>query len=99
VELLVIGGSGFLGRRIVRHAQRDGPRVTATAHASVPPSGGADWHAVDIRRRDEVTALARRIRPDVIVNAAYRKSDWATTADGAAHVALAAAAAWLATGR
>jgi dTDP-4-dehydrorhamnose reductase len=38
-------------------------------------------------------ALACRARPDAVINAAYRQSDWATTADGAAHVALAAAAA------
>ncbi len=34
--------------------------------------------------------MVRRVRPDVIVNAAYRQDDWAVTADGAAHVALAA---------
>jgi dTDP-4-dehydrorhamnose reductase len=32
-------------------------------------------------------------RPDLIINAAYRQSDWETTADGAAHVALAVVAA------
>jgi dTDP-4-dehydrorhamnose reductase len=93
VELLVIGGSGFLGRRITRQARRAGYRVTATGHQCGPPAGDPDWHVVDIRRRDDIAALARRVRPDVIVNAAYRQSDWATTADGAAHVALAAAAA------
>jgi len=52
-----------------------------------------DWCTLDIRRRDDVTALTRRVRPDAVINAAYRKSDWAVTADGGAHVALAAAAA------
>jgi len=47
---------------------------------------------VDIRRRDDVTALALQARPDVVINAAYRQSDWATTAAGGMHVALAAAA-------
>jgi dTDP-4-dehydrorhamnose reductase len=92
VDLLVIGGSGLLGRRITRRAQRAGHRVVATFHASVPPATDVDWHRIDIRRRDEVTALARRVRPDVIVNAAYRQSDWEITADGGTHVALAAAA-------
>jgi hypothetical protein len=36
--------------------------------------------------------LALQARPDVVINAAYRQSDWATTADGGMHVALAAAA-------
>ena len=83
----------MLGLRVTRQAQRAGHTVTGTFHASGPPPVAVDWRMVDIRRRDDVTALARRLRPDVIVNAAYRQSDWETTADGAAHVALAAAAA------
>jgi dTDP-4-dehydrorhamnose reductase len=35
--------------------------------------------------------LVRAVRPDAIINAAYRQSDWATTAEGGMHVALAAA--------
>jgi dTDP-4-dehydrorhamnose reductase len=97
VDLLVIGGSGHLGRRVTRQARLAGHRVTATFHASAPPDAEADtdvdWRRLDIRRRDDVTALARRTRPDVLINAAYRHSDWATTADGGAHVALAAAEA------
>jgi dTDP-4-dehydrorhamnose reductase len=92
VDLLVIGGSGFLGLRVTRQAQRAGHKVTATFHASGPAAVDVDWRMVDIRRRDDLTALARHVRPDVIVNAAYRQSDWETTADGGAHVALAAAA-------
>jgi dTDP-4-dehydrorhamnose reductase len=93
VDLLVIGGSGFLGLMITRQAQRAGHRVTATCHASVPPAGDTDWRTLDIRRRDDVTALARLARPDAIINAAYRQDNWATTAAGGTHVALAAAAA------
>lgn len=88
----MIGGSGFLGRRITRQAQLAGHAVIATFHAQVPAATEVEWRRVDIRRREEVMALARRTRPDVIVNAAYRQSDWETTADGGAHVALAAAA-------
>jgi dTDP-4-dehydrorhamnose reductase len=93
VDLLVIGGSGFLGRAVTRQALLAGHRVTATFYAHVPPADGADWRPVDIRRRDDVTALARDVRPDAVINAAYRQSDWETTADGGAHVALAATAA------
>jgi dTDP-4-dehydrorhamnose reductase len=93
VDILVIGGSGLLGLRITRQAQLAGHRVMATFHASAPPTGGADWRKLDIRRRDDVTALALHARPDIIINAAYRLSDWETTADGAAHVAVAAVTA------
>jgi dTDP-4-dehydrorhamnose reductase len=93
MHLLVIGASGLLGRRLTRQAQLAGNSVVATFHASVPPTAGVDWRQLDIRRRDDVMALVRRERPDAIINAGYRQSDWETTADGAAHVALAAAAA------
>ena len=93
MDLLVIGGSGFLGLRVTRQAQLAGHNVVATFHTSVPPVPGADWRKLDIRCRDDVTALALRTRPGAIINAAYRQSDWATTADGGMHVALAAAAA------
>jgi dTDP-4-dehydrorhamnose reductase len=93
VHLLVVGGSGFLGLSITRRARLAGHRVTATCHASDPPDADADWRRLDIRQRDAVTALARTAAPDAVINAAYRQSDWAATADGGAHVALAAAAA------
>lgn len=94
MRLLVVGGSGYLGQRITRQARSAGHDVAATFHAS-PPAGPEDagWHRLDIRRRDEAVELAGQVKPDVIVNAAYRQSDWETTADGGMHVALAAAAA------
>jgi dTDP-4-dehydrorhamnose reductase len=92
VDLLVVGGSGLLGTALTRQALLAGHRVAATCHTRPPAGAGVDWHRLDIRRRDDVAALAGRARPEVIINAAYRQSDWATTADGAAHVALAAAA-------
>jgi dTDP-4-dehydrorhamnose reductase len=85
VDLLVIGGSGLLGRRITRQARLAGHNVIATFCASVPPATDVDWRKLDIRRRDDVTALARRVRPDAVINAAYRQSDLETTADGGMH--------------
>lgn len=86
-----MGGSGFLGLEIIRQARRAGHSVAATFHSRVPAVADVDWRNLDIRHRDDVTALALAARPDVIVNAAYRQSDWATTAEGGMHVALAAA--------
>lgn len=88
----MVGGSGLLGLEVTRQAGRAGHRVTATFHSRVPAAADVDWRNLDIRHRDDVTALVLAARPDVIVNAAYRKSDWATTAEGGMHVALAAAA-------
>jgi dTDP-4-dehydrorhamnose reductase len=93
VDLLVVGGSGFLGLEIVRQARLGGHSVAATFHSRVPAVAGVDWRTLDIRHRSDVTALALEANPDVIINAAYQKSDWATTAEGGMHAALAAAVA------
>ena len=92
VDLLVIGGSGLLGLRIAQQAQLAGHRVMATFHASAPPTvaptGGSWTSGAAPTSRHLPWSPARHI-----INAAYRLSDWETTADGAAHVALAAVAA------
>ena len=87
-----MGGSGFLGLEITRQARLAGHGVAATFHSRIPAADDVDWRNLDIRHRDDVTALVLVVRPDVIVNAAYRQADWATTAEGGMHVALAAAA-------
>lgn len=91
-DLLVVGGSGLLGREVARRARLTGGRVAATFHRQAAPVAGVDWRKLDIRRRDDVTVLVDQIRPTVIINAAYRQGDWATTADGSMHVAAAGAA-------
>ena len=93
MRLLVVGGSGFLGREVIRQARVAGMRVAATFHSHALPIAGVDWQALDIRHRDDVTALVERTRPAVVINTAYRQADWVTTADGGMHVAAAAAAA------
>jgi dTDP-4-dehydrorhamnose reductase len=45
---------------------------------------------MDLRRNEEITSALRETQPDVVINAAYRKADWATTADGAICLAMAA---------
>jgi dTDP-4-dehydrorhamnose reductase len=45
---------------------------------------------MDVRERDEVEDVIHKVRPDGIIHAAFQQSDWATTADGPANVALAA---------
>ena len=52
---------------------------------------GTAWHAMDIRDRQQVADLVTAIKPDLVINAAFQKADWASSADGAAHVAIAAA--------
>jgi dTDP-4-dehydrorhamnose reductase len=77
---------------IARQARRAGHTVAATFYSRTPVVAGVDWKKLDIRHRDDVTAMVLAARPEVIVNAAYRWSDWVITAEGGMHVALAAAA-------
>jgi dTDP-4-dehydrorhamnose reductase len=77
VTLLVVGGSGYLGRELLRRR---------------PDAVGISSSEVDIRDEVAVAALFGRVRPRAAINTAYRRDDRATTCDGAVFVARAAAA-------
>jgi len=77
VTLLVVGGSGFLGRELLRRS---------------PDAIGISSADVDIRDEAAVAALFERLRPQTAINTAYRRDDRASTFDGAVFVARAAAA-------
>ena len=85
-----MGGSGYLGRELARQAVNQGHETVGTYLTRPGDCPGVQWWPVDIRRSAEVAAAATAVRPGVIINAAFRQHDWASTANGAAHVALAA---------
>ncbi|MGV4926738.1 sugar nucleotide-binding protein (plasmid) [Streptomyces sp. BHT-5-2] len=91
MNILIVGGSGFLGRELGKQAQAAGHTVTATFATRAGDVGGIRWLPMDLRRSSEIAPVLRESRPDVVINAAYRKADWAATADGAIHLAMAAA--------
>ncbi|WP_129668053.1 SDR family oxidoreductase [Phytoactinopolyspora endophytica] len=92
MKILISGGSGLLGCELARQALAAGNDVTATYLTRPGQVDGVGWKPLDVRHREDVVALADMLRPDVVINAAYRQADWTTTADGAVHVALAASA-------
>ncbi|MCZ7417458.1 MULTISPECIES: SDR family oxidoreductase [unclassified Streptomyces] len=90
MDILIAGGSGFLGRELARRARAAGHGVTATFATRPADVPGVCWLPMDLRRAEEVTAVLAEAGPDAVVNAAYRQADWAVTADGAIRLALAA---------
>ncbi|MEW2619104.1 sugar nucleotide-binding protein [Streptomyces sp. NPDC048106] len=88
--LLIIGGSGFLGGELVRRATAAGHAVAASFGTRPGTLQGVEWLPLDVRRPDEVASVIGRLRPTVVINTAARTSDWATTAEGAVRVAVAA---------
>lgn len=91
MNILLVGGSGFLGRELARQALAAGHDVTATFVTRPLDIPGSRWLPVDLRRDEQITSAISETRPDAVINAAYRKADWATTADGAIGLAMAAA--------
>ncbi|MEU0554363.1 sugar nucleotide-binding protein [Dactylosporangium sp. NPDC006015] len=90
--LLVTGATGSLGRRVYEQATAGGWTVTGTWFANRARGGDV---RLDIRDRPAIGALLRDTRPDVIIHTAAGRDrgDWASIADGAANVAVAAAGA------
>lgn len=87
------GATGVLGRVVVRQALALGHDVVGTSRRGGQVGGRVEAEPVDVRDRPAVRRVVSGGRPDLVVHTAYAQDDWATTADGAAHVALAARAA------
>jgi len=86
MTVLVVGASGYLGSELAAQASAAGQPVAGT---STTGSGG--WLRLDVTDRSATHELLASVRPSLVINAAYRNTSWAACADGAAHVALAAA--------
>ncbi|WBB69704.1 sugar nucleotide-binding protein [Micromonospora sp. WMMD812] len=93
MTVLVVGASGFLGAEVCRQAVAVGRRVVGTYHGGAVAVPGVVTRRLDVTDRAAVRALVAEVRPDAVVGTPYRYGDWAVTADGAAHVAYAAAEA------
>ncbi|MGC4862504.1 sugar nucleotide-binding protein [Micromonospora sp. DT41] len=93
MRVLVVGGSGFLGREVCRRAVDAGCSVVGTFHSGGIEVPGVAARRLDVTDRAAVRALVAQVRPDAVVSTPYRYDDWTVTADGTAHVAVAAAEA------
>jgi len=82
MTVLVIGASGYLGSELAARAPVTGTSTT----------GAGGWLRLDVTDRSATRQLLASVRPKVVINTAAKTTEWAVTADGAANVALAAAA-------
>ncbi|ROP27590.1 GNAT family N-acetyltransferase [Couchioplanes caeruleus] len=88
-RLLVTGATGHLGRTTVQRAVAAGWSVSGT-YLTAPSAIARE--RLDIRDPAAVRELLHRLRPDAVIHTAAGRDDWHAIADGAAHVAVAAAA-------
>jgi dTDP-4-dehydrorhamnose reductase len=88
MTVLVVGATGYLGSEVVALASAAGRPVAGTS-----TTGAGGWSRLDITDRRATHELIAAVRPELVVNAAYRATSWTVCADGAANVALAASAA------
>ncbi|MFG3440699.1 SDR family oxidoreductase [Nonomuraea sp. NPDC047897] len=93
MRTLIVGGTGLLGSELVRQCSLAGHEIAATYLTRPGQAAGVEWRPLDVRRREDVERLIGAFQPEAVINAAFRQTDWTTTATGAANVALAVSAA------
>lgn len=71
VDLLVVGGTGYLGRALVREGRARTLTVAATHHRQAPLELGCRWLPLDLTAEAAAADLVTSLRPRLLVNAAY----------------------------
>ncbi len=90
MRILVTGATGRLGSVLVQRLAGEGHDVVAGTHRN--PSPDAPSAPLEITDSDATRRSLERIAPQIVFHTAHAQADWATTAGGAANVAVAAAA-------
>ncbi len=95
-RMLVTGGTGYLGRVVVRQSAAIGHTVAATHFSQMPPDlPGVIWLPLDVRDPQVIEEAIGQLRPEIVIHTAFQQSGpdlMPTTAEGAGYVARAAAA-------
>ncbi|MDX2004010.1 MAG: SDR family oxidoreductase [Meiothermus sp.] len=73
MRVLITGGTGYLGRVLLRQGLEQGLTLAATCHSQPPAAPGVRWHRLDILDRPGLRQTLEVFRPEVVVHTAYRK--------------------------
>jgi dTDP-4-dehydrorhamnose reductase len=96
MRIFITGGTGYLGGALIRLAHLAGHTIGASYFSQPPAAGPAvAWAPLDVRDPLAVEEALDRFRPDAVIHTAFRQGGpdlMPITADGAGHVAVAAAA-------
>ena len=70
MRVLIIGGSGFIGRYVSRRLAASGHSVASTFNSRPPADDGAAWHRVAVTDNAQLDALFQSSRPDAVIHLA-----------------------------
>lgn len=70
MKVLVTGVGGFVGQHLARRLHARGDEVVGTYWPEAIEVPGVELHAADVRDREAVARIVRRVRPDAVVHLA-----------------------------